>query len=263
MPAEYPFKPPAFVMLTPSGRFATDTKICLSISSFHPESWQPSWSVRSALIALIAFMQSSGDGAIGSIEVSSEIRRQMAAEARVTPPKHSNVERHELIRRMHEKMLDMEARSRAIHKTDALKPDASGSQPNDQIEEPAIDPNKSEGANQIAEDDRVKAMDGSVTKASNNGDSAEVPAPALASAPEGHIPQVSPTLSLRPPQQRDTAGENRSWEDRGLAYLAIVLLLLLVAVVARRIFLAFNKQTQFASHSFSATGIHFRDVGDL
>ena len=57
MPAEYPFKPPAFMMLTPSGRFETGIKICLSISSHHPESWQPSWSVRSALVALIAFMQ--------------------------------------------------------------------------------------------------------------------------------------------------------------------------------------------------------------
>lgn len=64
MPAEYPFKPPAFVMLTPSGRFETNMKICLSISSHHPESWQPSWSVRSALIALIAFMQVRGAGGV-------------------------------------------------------------------------------------------------------------------------------------------------------------------------------------------------------
>lgn len=33
LPAEYPFKPPAFMMLTPNGRFETGVKICLSIST--------------------------------------------------------------------------------------------------------------------------------------------------------------------------------------------------------------------------------------
>lgn len=33
---EYPFKPPAIMMLTPSGRFATGTRLCLSMSDFHP-----------------------------------------------------------------------------------------------------------------------------------------------------------------------------------------------------------------------------------
>ncbi|KAL3622691.1 Ubiquitin-conjugating enzyme E2 32 [Castilleja foliolosa] len=45
LPAEYPFKPPSFMLLTPNGRFETQTKICLSISNHHPEHWQPSWSV--------------------------------------------------------------------------------------------------------------------------------------------------------------------------------------------------------------------------
>lgn len=67
LPPDYPFKPPAFMMLTPSGRFETGVKICLSISSHHPEHWQPSWSVRTALTALIAFMPSPGNGALGSL----------------------------------------------------------------------------------------------------------------------------------------------------------------------------------------------------
>lgn len=36
MQPEYPFKPPAIMMLTPSGRFATGTRLCLSMSDFHP-----------------------------------------------------------------------------------------------------------------------------------------------------------------------------------------------------------------------------------
>jgi hypothetical protein len=55
------------MMLTPNGRFQTGVKICLSISSHHPEHWQPSWSVRTALTALIAFMPTPGQGALGSI----------------------------------------------------------------------------------------------------------------------------------------------------------------------------------------------------
>ena len=67
LPPEYPFKPPSFLLLSPNGRFETSTKICLSISSHHPEHWQPSWSVRTALTALIAFFPTPGNGAIGSL----------------------------------------------------------------------------------------------------------------------------------------------------------------------------------------------------
>lgn len=66
------FQPPAFMMLTPSGRFETNMKICLSISTHHPEHWQPSWSVRTALTALIAFLPTPGAGALGSL-VGSKI----------------------------------------------------------------------------------------------------------------------------------------------------------------------------------------------
>ena len=36
-------KPPNIIFLTPNGRFATNQKICLSISAYHPESWNPAW----------------------------------------------------------------------------------------------------------------------------------------------------------------------------------------------------------------------------
>ena len=35
-PADYPYKPPSIVMLTASGRFAINTKLCLSMTNFHP-----------------------------------------------------------------------------------------------------------------------------------------------------------------------------------------------------------------------------------
>ena len=53
-------------------------KICLSISGHHPETWLPSWSIRTALLALIGFMPTQGEGAIGSLDYTSEERKILA-----------------------------------------------------------------------------------------------------------------------------------------------------------------------------------------
>ncbi|XP_004252922.1 ubiquitin-conjugating enzyme E2 32 [Solanum lycopersicum] len=105
LPAEYPFKPPSFMLLTPNGRFETQTKICLSISNHHPEHWQPSWSVRTALVALIAFMPTSPNGALGSLEYTKEERRVLAIKSRDVAPRYGTPERQKLIDEIHEYML--------------------------------------------------------------------------------------------------------------------------------------------------------------
>ncbi|XP_010434860.1 PREDICTED: ubiquitin-conjugating enzyme E2 32 isoform X2 [Camelina sativa] len=91
--------------LKPSGRFETNTKICLSISDYHPEHWQPSWSVRTALVALIAFMPSNPNGALGSVDYPKEERRSLATKSRETPPKYGSPERQKLIDEIHQYML--------------------------------------------------------------------------------------------------------------------------------------------------------------
>jgi ubiquitin-conjugating enzyme E2 J1 len=78
LPTEYPMKPPNLVLLTPNGRFETNKKVCLSISGYHPETWLPSWSIRTALLALIGFMPSAAAGAVGAIECSAEERKKLA-----------------------------------------------------------------------------------------------------------------------------------------------------------------------------------------
>ena len=55
-PTEYPTKPPNLIFLTPNGRFKPQEKICLSFTSYHPETWSISWNVENMLIALISFM---------------------------------------------------------------------------------------------------------------------------------------------------------------------------------------------------------------
>lgn len=82
LPTQYPLRPPSFRFLTPSGRFEVNREICLSISGFHEESWQPAWGVRLALTALRAFMTESGKGQIGGLEASDKVRKELAERSR-------------------------------------------------------------------------------------------------------------------------------------------------------------------------------------
>ena len=78
LPPEYPMKPPSIMLLTPNGRFELNKKICLSMSAHHPETWQPSWSIRTVLLAIIGFMPSKGGGAIGALDYTGEERKILA-----------------------------------------------------------------------------------------------------------------------------------------------------------------------------------------
>ncbi|KAL5614185.1 hypothetical protein BROUX41_000023 [Berkeleyomyces rouxiae] len=79
LPTQYPLRPPNFRFTTPSGRFEVNREICLSISGFHEETWQPAWGIRTALVALRSFMETSADGQVGGIDASDAVKRSMAA----------------------------------------------------------------------------------------------------------------------------------------------------------------------------------------
>jgi ubiquitin-conjugating enzyme E2 J2 len=76
-PATYPLKPPSVLMLTPSGRFQPNRRLCLSMSDFHPESWNPVWSVETILTGLYSFMVETAP-TLGSVETTSRQKRQYA-----------------------------------------------------------------------------------------------------------------------------------------------------------------------------------------
>ena len=57
-PNDYPWKPPGIMLITESGRFKVNNRICLSISDYHPESWNPVWPVQSIIIGLTSFFVS-------------------------------------------------------------------------------------------------------------------------------------------------------------------------------------------------------------
>lgn len=78
-PESYPFKPPSVQFLTPNGRFETNTKICLTFTNFHPEFWQPAWTIRTILIGLISYLPVEEENlSIGAIITTPEERRRLA-----------------------------------------------------------------------------------------------------------------------------------------------------------------------------------------
>ncbi|KAL4976531.1 cytochrome c/c1 heme lyase-domain-containing protein [Aspergillus desertorum] len=80
-PPEYPFAPPAIRMHTPSGRFQPSSRLCLSISDFHPKSFNPAWEVSTILIGLLSFMTSE-EMTTGSVSATEAERRVLAARSR-------------------------------------------------------------------------------------------------------------------------------------------------------------------------------------
>ncbi|KAF4551308.1 Ubiquitin-conjugating enzyme-like protein 10 [Elsinoe fawcettii] len=82
LPPSYPLRPPSFRFLTPSGRFEVNREICLSISGFHEETWQPAWGIRTALLAIRGFMDSESGGAVGGMDADEGVKRRLAAESR-------------------------------------------------------------------------------------------------------------------------------------------------------------------------------------
>lgn len=74
-PPEYPAKAPKVIVLTPNGRFHTwNEGICLSISDYHPESWNPVWKFSQIVVGLTSFWQTTEDtyGGVYSHEVPTK-----------------------------------------------------------------------------------------------------------------------------------------------------------------------------------------------
>lgn len=79
-PSDYPYKPPSIIIFTPNGRFKTNTRICLSNSDFHPESWSPFWSLSNILTGFLSYMcEDNGNiGGIGSLQTTKQYKIECA-----------------------------------------------------------------------------------------------------------------------------------------------------------------------------------------
>ncbi|CAP36830.3 Protein CBR-SQV-2 [Caenorhabditis briggsae] len=83
-PKDFPFKPPAILMLTPSGRFqviTVNTRLCLSISDYHPDTWNPAWTVSTIITGLMSFMNDN-QPTLGSLNSSESERRLLAKKSK-------------------------------------------------------------------------------------------------------------------------------------------------------------------------------------
>ena len=82
LPQEYPMAGPDIIFLTENGRFETGKKICLSNTSYHPESWTPLWTIRMMIESLETFFTEDAAG-IGALKHSDEQRKKLAKESLV------------------------------------------------------------------------------------------------------------------------------------------------------------------------------------
>ena len=86
LPKTYPMNPPRIQLLTPNGRYAIGHDICLSVSNYHPETWQLSmWNIVSIVESLRYHMMTSNiQNEIGTIQppVSFEKKQLFAEQSR-------------------------------------------------------------------------------------------------------------------------------------------------------------------------------------
>lgn len=59
------------------------------------------FTVRTALVALIAFMSTNPNGALGSLDYKKDVRRELAIKSREAAPRYGNPERQKLIDEVH------------------------------------------------------------------------------------------------------------------------------------------------------------------
>lgn len=79
LPPTYPLRPPCVKMLTPSGRFQTGVSLCLNFTEYHPESWNPAWTIQSMLRGLVSFMTDEVEQQlVGGLNTGPEEKKRSA-----------------------------------------------------------------------------------------------------------------------------------------------------------------------------------------
>ena len=73
--------PPNIYFLNENGRFEVNTKVCLTITSYHKEEWTPAWTLSSMMAAVAAYFVVN-DGGIGSISKPPDVRKKLAVKSR-------------------------------------------------------------------------------------------------------------------------------------------------------------------------------------
>ena len=77
----YPFAPPNFIMLTPSGRFMINKKICTTATSYHKSEWDSSLNMTTLLVGFLSIFLDDKECGISHIKRSKEERAKLAKES--------------------------------------------------------------------------------------------------------------------------------------------------------------------------------------
>jgi len=85
---EHPNKPGSVMMLTPSGRFTAGTKICLTNTDYHMESFSPIWTVEQMIMGIYSIFIEDKEHGISHIKQSINDRKIMAANSVAYNLKH-------------------------------------------------------------------------------------------------------------------------------------------------------------------------------
>lgn len=82
LPQEYPLKPPNIRFYTENGRFEVNKNLCLTFTTFHPECWNPTWTIRNIINGIRSILNEETPGSIGSITTPAEHRMMLAERSR-------------------------------------------------------------------------------------------------------------------------------------------------------------------------------------
>jgi len=80
LPPDYPTENPAFYMLTPSGRFDIDHKICLTNSNYHSENnyKSSSWSITKMIVGMASIFENDETSGIAHLRKTPQERKDLA-----------------------------------------------------------------------------------------------------------------------------------------------------------------------------------------
>ena len=239
-------------MLTRSGRFETGARICLSISSFHADLWSPSWSVRSALLALAAFMPTPGGGAMGAIEGwPSEDVKAAAAASRAAVPRVSSsgggggggggaaaaARRQAVVDRLHARLLGF-GKEGEKGKVAEVGEAAPGSSAEAAAAAPALAPASPSPAAEVEAGSGLRQRQQQpAAEAATTAAAAEAATTAAAAAAPALARQQQPPLARTSPLSAPNPSASSSWEDALLTALAGALLFAIAGILARKMLL--------------------------
>ena len=80
LPETYPLSPPNILFKTPNGRFKQDQKICLSFTSYHTETWDSTWNIRTMILGVISIMNTDLP-MLGGIQSSDDVKITLAKDS--------------------------------------------------------------------------------------------------------------------------------------------------------------------------------------